>query len=503
MRDDHGNSAANGVLLAIDQGTSSSRAIAFSPDGTLVATEQQAFEQLYPASGWVEHDAEVIWATVLSTTRAVIERLRGKQSGPVIAIGITNQRETTVVWDRRTGAPIHNAIVWQDRRTADRCRQLAEAGHEAEVVEKTGLRLDPYFSATKLAWILDRVPGARDLAKAGHIAFGTVDSFLIWRLTRGRLHVTDATNASRTALFDIRTGRWDESLCALFNVPVNCLPEVRDSAGDFGTTDASVLGQEYPIRGIAGDQQAALIGQACFAAGDLKSTYGTGAFMVLNTGRHLVRSANRLLSTIAYRLNGEITYALEGSIMSAGATIQWLRDGLGLVSRAPEVEALASSVPNAGGVYLIPAFTGLGAPYWDPDARGALIGLTRGSGRGEIARAGLDSVAYQTRDLLDAMAADQIRPPALKVDGGMAQNGLFLQRLADILELPILRPKMAESTAFGAACLAGLGSGTYKSLSEVVDLWKPDVRCEPRLDSEARTRELAGWREAVKRVRTC
>jgi glycerol kinase len=503
MRDDQGNRAANGVLLAIDQGTSSSRAIAFSPDGTLVATEQQAFEQLYPASGWVEHDAEVIWATVLSTTRAVIERLRGKQSGPVIAIGITNQRETTVVWDRRTGAPIHNAIVWQDRRTADRCRQLAEAGHEAEVVEKTGLRLDPYFSATKLAWILDRVPGARDLAKAGHIAFGTVDSFLIWRLTRGRLHVTDATNASRTALFDIRTGRWDESLCALFNIPVNCLPEVRDSAGDFGTTDASVLGQEYPIRGIAGDQQAALIGQACFAAGDLKSTYGTGAFMVLNTGRHLVRSANRLLSTIAYRLNGEITYALEGSIMSAGATIQWLRDGLGLVSRAPEVEALASSVPNAGGVYLVPAFTGLGAPYWDPDARGALIGLTRGSGRGEIARAGLDSVAYQTRDLLDAMAADQIRPPALKVDGGMAQNGLFLQRLADILDLPILRPKMAESTAFGAACLAGLGSGTYKSLSEVADLWKPDARCESRLDSDARNLELAGWREAVKRVRTC
>jgi glycerol kinase len=503
MRDDHGKTAANGVLLAIDQGTSSSRAIAFAPDGTLVATEQQAFEQLYPASGWVEHDAEVIWATVLSTTRAVIERLRGKQSGPVIAIGITNQRETTVVWDRRTGAPIHNAIVWQDRRTADRCRELAEEGHEAEVVEKTGLRLDPYFSATKLAWILDRVPGARDLAKAGHIAFGTVDSFLIWRLTRGRLHVTDATNASRTALFDIRTGRWDESLCALFNVPVNCLPEVRDSAGDFGTTDASVLGQEYPIRGIAGDQQAALIGQACFAVGDLKSTYGTGAFMVLNTGRHLVRSANRLLSTIAYRLNGEITYALEGSIMSAGATIQWLRDGLGLVSRAPEVEALASSVPNAGGVYLVPAFTGLGAPYWDPDARGALIGLTRGSGRGEIARAGLDSVAYQTRDLLDAMAADQIRPPALKVDGGMAQNGLFLQRLADILELPILRPKMAESTAFGAACLAGLGSGTYTSLSEVVDLWKPDVRCEPQLGSEARERELAGWREAVKRVRTC
>jgi glycerol kinase len=503
MRDDHVKTAASGVLLAIDQGTSSSRAIAFSPDGTMVATEQQAFEQLYPASGWVEHDAEVIWATVISTTRAVIERLRVQNSTPVIAIGITNQRETTVVWDRRTGAPIHNAIVWQDRRTAERCRQLAEAGHEAEVVEKTGLRLDPYFSATKLAWILDRVPGARDVAKAGHLAFGTVDSFLIWRLTRGRLHVTDATNASRTALYDIRTGQWDQSLCELFNVPMNCLPEVRDSAGDFGTTDKSVLGEAYPIRGIAGDQQAALVGQACFAAGDLKSTYGTGAFMVLNTGRQLVRSANRLLSTIAYRLNGEITYALEGSIMSAGATIQWLRDGLGLVSRAPEVEALASSVPNAGGVYLVPAFTGLGAPYWDPDARGALIGLTRSSGRGEIARAGLDSVAYQTRDLLDAMAADQIRPPALKVDGGMAQNGLFLQRLADILNLPILRPKMAESTAFGAACLAGLGSGTYASLNEVADLWKPDARCEPKLDSAARDIELTGWREAVKRVRTC
>jgi glycerol kinase len=502
MRDGNDKTATDGVLLAIDQGTSSSRAIAFSPDGTLVATEQQAFEQLYPASGWVEHDAEVIWATVISTTRAVIERLRVKKSAAIIAIGITNQRETTVVWDRRSGAPIHNAIVWQDRRTAERCRQLADQGHEAEVVQKTGLRLDPYFSATKLAWILDRVPGARDLAKAGHLAFGTVDSFLIWRLTRGRLHVTDATNASRTALFDIRTGRWDPSLCELFNVPMSCLPEVRDSAGDFGTTDASVLGEAYPIRGIAGDQQAALVGQACFAAGDLKSTYGTGAFMVLNTGRHLVRSANRLLSTIAYRLNGEITYALEGSIMSAGATIQWLRDGLGLVSRAPEVEALASSVPDAGGVYLVPAFTGLGAPYWDPDARGALIGLSRASGRGEIARAGLDSVAYQTRDLLDAMAADQIRPPALKVDGGMAQNGLFLQRLADILDLPILRPKMAESTAFGAACLAGLGSGTYASLSEVAGLWQPDARHEPHLDSETRDRQLAGWREAVKRVRT-
>jgi glycerol kinase len=493
--------ATEGVLLAIDQGTSSSRAIAFKPDGTVLATEQQTFEQIYPASGWVEHDAEVIWATVVSTTRAVMERLRA-QKQPVIALGLTNQRETTVVWDRRSGIPLHNAIVWQDRRTAAQCRKLAEQGHEAEVAEKTGLRLDPYFSATKLAWLLEHVPGLRELAKAGHVAFGTVDTFLIWRLTGGQLHVTDATNASRTALYDIRSGRWDESLCAMFDIPMSCLPEVRDSAGDFGMTDVRVLGESLPIRGVAGDQQAALIGQACFLAGELKSTYGTGAFLVLNTGKQLVRSSNRMLSTIAYRLGGQITYALEGSILSAGATIQWLRDGLGLVSRAHEVEALARSVADTGGVYLVPAFTGLGAPYWDPDARGALIGLTRGCGRGEIARAGLDSVTYQTRDLLDAMAADGIRPATLKVDGGMAQNGLFLQRLADILDLPILRPAMAESTAFGAACLAGLGSGTYSSLDEITRLWKSDARCEPQMDPGTREREIAGWREAVKRVRT-
>jgi glycerol kinase len=494
--------ATEGVLLAIDQGTSSSRAIAFQADGTVIGTEQQAFEQIYPASGWVEHDPEVIWATVLSTTRRILEQLRAQQR-PVRAIGLTNQRETTVVWDRRSGIPLHNAIVWQDRRTAEACRKLADEGHEDELAEKTGLRLDPYFSATKLAWLFDHVPGMRDLAKAGHVAFGTVDTFLIWRLTGGRLHVTDATNASRTALFDIRSGRWDAALCEMFNIPMSCLPEVRDSAGDFGMTDTGVLGESVPIRGVAGDQQAALIGQACFAAGESKSTYGTGAFLVLNTGKQLVRSANRLLSTIAYRLDGQITYALEGSILSAGATIQWLRDGLGLISRAGEVEALARSVVDSGGVYLVPAFTGLGAPYWDPDARGALVGLTRGCGHGEIARAGLDSVAYQTRDLLDAMAADGIRPASLKVDGGMAQNGLFLQRLADILEVPILRPAMPESTAFGAACLAGLGSGIYSSLEEITRLWKSDARCEPALDAATRERDIAGWREAVRRVRTC
>ena len=489
------------ILLAIDQGTSSSRSIAFTARGSIAALDQHPFEQIYPASGWVEHDPEVIWATTISTTREVLKQLRANQQR-VAAVGITNQRETTLLWDRRSGVPVYNAIVWQDRRTADQCRKLQEAGRESEVIEKTGLRLDPYFSATKLTWILDNVPGARAAAEAGHLAFGTVDTYLIWRLTRGRVHATDVSNASRTALFDIRKCCWDESLCELFRVPSNCLPEVRDSAADFGATDPDIFGEAMPIRGVAGDQQAALVGQACFAEGDVKSTYGTGAFLVLNTGSQLVRSQNRLLSTIAYRLKGETTYALEGSILSAGSTIQWLRDGLGIISRAPEIELLAQSVSDTGGVYLLPAFTGLGAPYWDPDARGAIVGLTRATGRGEIARAGLDSVVYQTRDLLDAMAADGIGPSQLKVDGGMAQNSFFLQRLADILAVPILRPKMAESTAFGAACLAGLGHGVYSSLQDIARLWQSDVRCEPKLESAAREREMNGWRAALKRVRS-
>jgi glycerol kinase len=487
------------ALLAIDQGTSSSRAIAFTPAGELVALEQQSFEQLYPASGWVEHDPEVIWATVIATARATLQRLRAKDLAAV-AIGLTNQRETTVVWNRQTGMPLYNAIVWQDRRTAERCQALARAGHEAALIEKTGLRLDPYFSATKLAWILDHVDGARAAARAGDIAFGTIDSFLIWRLTQGQLHVTDATNASRTALFDIRHGRWDPALCALFDVPMSCLPEVRDSAGDFGVAARAILGEALPIRAVVGDQQAALVGQAGLTPGSVKSTYGTGAFLVLNTGGQLVRSANRLLSTIAYQLEGRITYALEGSILSAGSTIQWLREGLGLFAQAAEVEALARSVSDSGGVYLVPAFTGLGAPHWDPDARGAIVGLTRATGAAHIARAGLDSVVYQTGELLDAMAADGVAPALLKVDGGMAQNAFFLQRLADILGLPILRPKMAESTAFGAACLAGLGHGLYSSLQQLESLWQPDVRCEPRLDAEARAQQVAGWRQAVQRV---
>jgi glycerol kinase len=493
---------AKDILLAIDQGTSSSRAIGFSAAGEVLAIEQQAFEQIYPASGWVEHDAEVIWATVLSSTRRVLQRLKA-EGHAAAAVGITNQRETTVLWDRMSGVPIYNAIVWQDRRTADRCAALqrSDPTAEAELSRKTGLLFDPYFSATKIAWILDHVPGARDAARAGRIAFGTIDCFLLWRLTGGRLHATDATNASRTALYDLRKGCWDEALCELFDVPASCLPEVRDCAGDFGESERSVLGEALPIRGMAGDQQAALIGQACFAVGEVKSTYGTGAFLVLNTGGQLVVSKNRLLGTIAYRLNGETTYALEGSILSAGTAVQWLRDGLGIISRAPDVEALAGSVKNSGGVYLVPAFTGLGAPYWDPGARGALIGLTRASSRAEIARATLDAVVYQTFDLLEAMAAEGLKPAMLKVDGGMAMNGLLMQRLADVLGVAIQRPKIAESTAFGAACLAGLGCGMYRSLQDIARLARPDARWEPRPYAE-RDAEVAGWRAALARVRS-
>jgi glycerol kinase len=443
----------------------------------------------------------VISATVLSTSRRVLQAL-SETKRSAAAVGITNQRETTVLWDRRSGAPLYNAIVWQDRRTADRCRQLARDHGETELSRKTGLRLDPYFSATKIAWILDRVPGAREAAQAGHIAFGTIDCFLMWRLSGGRLHLTDATNASRTALYDIGKGRWDEALCEMFTVPMSVLPEVRDSAGEFGRTDKAVLGHSLPICGVAGDQQAALVGQACFAAGDVKSTYGTGAFLVLNTARKFVPSKNRLLSTIAYQLKGEVTYALEGSILSAGAGIQWLRDGLGIIAKASDIEALAASAPHSGGVYLVPAFTGLGAPYWDPDARAAILGLTRASTRSEIARAALDSVAYQTYDLLDAMAADGLRPESLKVDGGMSQNNLFMQRLADVLGLTVRRPANPESTAFGAACLAGLGCGLYRSLQEIAALSRSETRFESTLGAPERETQISGWRNALRRVRS-
>ncbi|HEY7928364.1 MAG TPA: glycerol kinase GlpK [Steroidobacteraceae bacterium] len=489
------------ALLAIDQGTSSSRAMAFSDSGELLGIEQQSFESLYPAPGWVEHDPEVLWATVLSTSRTLLRRVRAA-GYEVVALGLTNQRETSIVWNRRTGAPIHNAIVWQDRRTAQRCRELVRAGHESLVIDRTGLRLDPYFSATKLAWILDAVAGARSAAQAGELAFGTVDSFLLWRLTGGKSHLTDASNASRTALYDIRRGCWDTALCELFGVPPRGLPEVRDSAGDFGTTDPELYGEALPIRGVAGDQQAALLGQGCVQAGDAKCTYGTGAFLVANTGERLISSSRKLISTIAWRIGGRVTFAIEGSILSAGSIVQWLRDALGLFTRSEQIEALAGSAAGSGGVHLIPAFTGLGAPYWDPDARAAILGLTPQSGRAEIARAALESVVYQTCDLIEALAHDGVAPALLKVDGGMTRNALFCQLLTDMLEVPVLCPRMQEATAFGAACLAGLGQGLYGSLEQVANLWQPSRRYVPAMDASRRATALAAWRDALQRVRT-
>jgi glycerol kinase len=489
------------AILAIDQGTTSSRAVVFTDAYETVAVAQREFQQIYPAPGWVEHDPGVIWATVRATAREALAEAE-KKGYRAEAIGITNQRETTIVWDRATGEPIHNAIVWQDRRTADVCGRLRAQGHDAAVREKTGLVLDPYFSATKIAWILDRVEGARARAEAGELAFGTVDSWLVWQLAGGRVHATDATNASRTSLFNIRSGAWDAELLALFGVPAALLPEVRDCAGEFGLAEKAALGREIAITGVAGDQQSAAIGQACLAPGEMKSTYGTGAFLLINTGGEPVLSNNQLLTTIAYRIGGKTTYALEGSILSAGATVQWLRDGLGLIAKASEVEALAASADPDSGVYLVPAFTGLGAPYWDPDARGAILGLTRGSGRAEIARAALDSTVHQTCDLLDAMAADGVAATSLRVDGGMAANDALLQRLADLTGIEVVRPVQSEATAWGAAFLAGLGAGIYKTLEAGRRLWVRDRAFRPESDTSRRDRERAGWKSAVARVRS-
>ena len=489
------------AILAIDQGTTSSRAVVFTTDYQVVAVAQREFQQIYPRPGWVEHDPEVIWATVRATAREALAAAE-KAGYRAETVGITNQRETTLVWDRATGEPLHNAIVWQDRRTADTCAALRSAGHAETLQARTGLVLDPYFSATKIAWVLDHMDGARARAEAGELAFGTVDSWLIWRLTGGAVHATDATNASRTALYNIRTNAWDGDLLALFGVPAAMLPEVRDSAGDFGTADKAALGRALPVTGVAGDQQSAAIGQACLAPGEMKSTYGTGAFLLINTGMEPVISKNQLLTTIAWRIGGETAYALEGSILSAGATVQWLRDGLGLIARASEIEALAASADADSGVYLVPAFTGLGAPYWDPDARGAIVGLTRGSGRAEIARATLDSTVHQTCDLLDAIAADGVAATRLRVDGGMTANNALMQRLADLTGLEVVRPVQSEATAWGAAFLAGLGAGLYDSLEDGRRLWAQDRAFAPALTAEAREADRTGWREAVERVRT-
>ncbi|MBZ9653890.1 glycerol kinase GlpK [Phyllobacterium lublinensis] len=494
----------NGYVLAIDQGTTSSRAIIFDRNRKVVGKSQQEFTQIYPQSGWVEHDPEEIWQSVLSTCQVAIENAK-IQAGDVAAIGITNQRETVIVWDKATGKPVHNAIVWQDRRTAPICQKLKKQGLEKTFTKKTGLLLDPYFSGTKLAWILDNVPGARKRAAHGDLLFGTVDSFLIWRLTDGKVHATDATNASRTLLFNIATNEWDNELLDLLRIPRAMLPEVKDCAANYGAAEADLFGATIPILGVAGDQHAATIGQACFEPGMFKSTYGTGCFALLNTGSDMVLSKNRLLTTIAYRLNGKTTYALEGSIFIAGAAVQWLRDGLRIIGSAPETGKLADQADPSQNVYLVPAFVGLGAPHWDADARGAIYGLTRNTGPAEFACAALESVAYQTRDLLDAMRKDwksSATKTVLRVDGGMVASDWTMQRLADILDAPVDRPVILETTALGAAWLAGSKAGIWPDRREFSKTWERDVQFIPKMDEKTRKTKIAGWKTAVKRTLT-
>ena len=490
-------------ILAIDQGTTSTRAILFDANARPLASHAIELRQIYPANGWVEHDAQEIWQATLTCCRAA---LKGVPASDVAAIGITNQRETTVIWDRITGAPLHNAIVWQDRRTADRCRALKARKWEPKIAAKTGLLLDPYFSGTKMEWLLDHIPGSRKRAELGEIALGTIDAWLIFKLTAGRVHATDVTNASRTMLLNLKSLKWDADLLKLFGVPLNALPEVRDSSGRFGQTESALLGAEIPILGVAGDQQAAAFGQACFNPGDVKSTYGTGCFALVNTGNKAPTSKNRLLATSAFRIGKRTSYAIEGSIFIAGAVVQWLRDAVGVIKSSEDVEALARTAKEAQGLYFVPAFTGLGAPYWDPDARGAIVGLTRDMGAAEIARAALDAVCFQTRDLLEAMAKDMKRsglraPKALKVDGGMVRNDWFCQRLADLTGLPVDRPQVTETTALGAAYLAGLAAGFFKDTKEIAARWALDRRFVPELKASARNTLYDGWKSAVKRVR--
>ena len=488
-------------ILAIDQGTTSSRAMIFDARCQSLSVAQQEFAQHFPHDGWVEHDPEDIWNTVLTVVQEALQQA-GLSAEEISGIGITNQRETTLLWDAETGKAVYPAIVWQDRRTADFCDQLREAGHEPLINERTGLLIDPYFSATKLCWLLDNVVGARQRAERGELRFGTVDSFLLWRLTGGKVHRTDATNASRTLLFNIHTQQWDEELLELLDIPASLLPEVLDNAADFGHTEPELFGASIPIAAMAGDQQAALVGQACFSPGSVKSTYGTGCFMVMNTGDTPVRSSHRLLTTIGYRLNGQACYALEGSIFVAGAAIQWLRDGLKLISHADETEALAEQVGDQSGVYLVPAFTGLGAPYWDPQARGAILGLTRDTGIAEIVTAGLQSVCFQTRDLLEAMQVDSATPiSSLRVDGGMVVNKWMVQALANTLGVQVDRPQITETTALGAACLAGLQLGLFDSLDDIAQHWACEQSFTPHMPSQRREELYAGWLDAVRRVR--
>lgn len=491
----------NQYILAIDQGTTSSRAILFNNDGSIHAVSQQEFTQHFPKDAWIEHEPKDIWKSVLHTCRQVIKEgdIEASQVG---SIGITNQRETTLVWDRKTGEPVYNAIVWQDRRTAAYCESLNSQGYAEMVADKTGLLIDPYFSATKLRWILNEVPGVRERAEKGELVFGTVDTFLLWNLTGGRSHLTDATNASRTLLFNIHTQSWDSELLSLFDIPASMLPDVLDSSDDFGVLDQDILGEPIPVYGVAGDQQAAMVGQTCFKPGMAKSTYGTGCFLMLNTGDKPLRSEHRLLTTVAYRINGKPTYALEGSIFIAGATIQWLRDGLQLINNADDAEPLAVQTDIDHGVYLVPAFTGLGAPHWDPNARGAIFGLTRDTGIKEIVTAGLQAVCYQTKDLQKAMEEDGQRPTALRVDGGMVANNWVLQFLADILGATVDRPEIIETTALGAAYLAGLKAGVFSSLEDLESRWRCEHRFEPTMTKEKRDSLYAGWTKAIGKVQS-
>lgn len=488
-------------ILTIDQGTTSSRAILFTKQGKLHAVAQEEFTQHFPKDGWVEHDPNDIWQTVLRTCRAVLKD-NNVLAKDICTIGITNQRETTLVWDRNTGVPLYNAIVWQDRRTSRYCESIQSAYIEELLNSKTGLLLDPYFSATKIRWILENVEGAKEKAEKGELAFGTVDTFLLWHLTQGKVHKTDATNASRTMIFNIHTQQWDQELLDLFSIPTSMLPEVMDSSDEFGHADSSLLGCEIPVQGVAGDQQAALFGQACFNEGMAKSTYGTGCFLMLNTGSKALKSKNKLLTTVAYRLNGKPTYAIEGSIFMAGATIQWIRDGLKLINSASETEAIAEKMSLDHGVFLVPAFTGLGAPYWDPNARGAILGLTRDSGINEIVTAGLQSVCYQTKDLQKAMESDGLRPSIIRVDGGMVANNWLLSFLSNILGATVDRPEIIETTALGAAYLAGLKAGIFTSTQQLATMWHCQQRFTPEVDNEQRNTLYAKWLDAVKRVKS-
>ncbi|WP_378943230.1 glycerol kinase GlpK [Mesorhizobium sp. ANAO-SY3R2] len=494
----------SGFVLAIDQGTTSSRAIVFDARMKVVGAGQKEFTQHFPDSGWVEHDPEEVWDSVVSTVHIALDKA-GKTAADISAIGITNQRETVVIWDKATGRPIHNAIVWQDRRTAPLCAELKERGLEPLFTEKTGLLLDPYFSGTKIAWLLDKVEGARARAARGELLAGTIDSFLIWRLTAGKVHATDATNASRTLVYNIVKNAWDAELLDILRIPAAMLPEVKDCAADFGVTDKSLFGAEIPILGVAGDQQAATIGQACFEPGMMKSTYGTGCFAILNTGSDIVRSKNRLLTTIAYRLDGKTTYALEGSIFVAGAAVQWLRDGLKVIGKAEHSGELAANADETQDVYLVPAFVGLGAPHWDAEARGAIFGLTRNTGPAEFARATLESVAYQTHDLLDAMKKDWKSTngkTVLRVDGGMVASDWTMQRLSDILDAPVDRPTVLETTALGAAWLAGSRAGVWPSAEDFAKSWALDREFRPQMEPGMRAAKLKGWHEAVRRTLT-